>query len=58
MITSGLTKKITKRLVSEINNLLHHLYGEGLDEEEMKIYSTIPIEELRDLKFKLIERVN
>jgi hypothetical protein len=58
MITTDLTQKITNRLVIEINSLLHHLYGEGLDDEEKQMYSTLPIEDLRDLKFKLIAKVD
>jgi len=58
MITTDLTQNITKRLVTEINSLLFHLYGEGLDDEEKEVYSTIPIDDLRDLKFKLIEKVD
>jgi hypothetical protein len=58
MITTDLTQNITKRLVTEISNLLLHIYGEGLDDEEKEVYSTIPIEDLRDLKFKLIEKVD
>jgi hypothetical protein len=58
MITTDLTQKITNRLVIEINSLLHHLYGEGLDDEEKQMYSTIPVEDLRDLKFKLIAKVD
>jgi hypothetical protein len=58
MITADLTQKITNRLVTEISTLLHHLYGEGLDDEEKEMYSTVPIEDLRDLKFKLIAKVD
>ena len=58
MITTDLTQKITNRLVIEISTLLHHLYGEGLDDEEKQMYSTVPIEDLRDLKFKLIAKVD
>jgi hypothetical protein len=58
MITADLTQNITNRLVTEINSLLFHLYGEGLDDEEKRVYSTIPIEDLRDLKFKLIVKVD
>jgi hypothetical protein len=58
MITTDLTQKITNRLVTEINSLLHHLYGEGLDDEEKQMYSTVPVEDLRDLKFKLIAKVD
>jgi hypothetical protein len=58
MITTDLTQKITNRLVIEINSLLHHLYGEGLDDEEKQMYSTVPVEDLRDLKFKLIAKVD
>jgi len=58
MITTDLTQNITNRLVTEINSLLFHLYGEGLDDEEKRVYSTIPIEDLRDLKFKLIVKVD
>lgn len=58
MITTDLTQNITKRLVTEISNLLLHIYGEGLDDEEKEVYSTIPIEDLRDLKFKLIAKVD
>jgi len=58
MITTDLTQKITNTLVIEINSLLHHLYGEGLDDEEKEVYSTVPIKDLRDLKFKLIAKVD
>jgi len=58
MITTDLTQKITNRLVTEISTLLLHIYGEGLDDEEKRVYSTIPIEDLRDLNFKLIVKVD
>jgi hypothetical protein len=58
MITADLTQKITNRLVTEISTLLLHIYGEGLDDQEKQVYCTFSIEDLRDLKHKLIVKVD
>jgi len=43
-----------KWLVSEIHDLLIRLYGEGLDKQEKKKYENLPIEDLSDLRLRLM----